>query len=300
MKKIFSFLVFVAVLASAQNRFIYEYKFVSDSTDRENVTRELMYLDITDKGSTYYSRAVFVKDSTTFADLEKQIRGGGNSLNIKTSGPGKVAYKVLKDYSGNKVFLITRIGMDAYKVLEDRTMNWKIEAEKQKIGEFQAQKATAEFGGRTWTAWFTEEIPFNDGPYKFRGLPGLIVKVEDSSQSHSIELKASAKYELMAEKSKETAVGGETRIMISGGGFSMGQEEVQINRAQYKKLLWEDREDPAKAMKMMQGRDGVIMKFKDQNGNDISMADAIKRREETAKEAIRKNNNLIELDLLKK
>ena len=45
-------------------------------------------------------------------------------------------------------------------------------------------KAVTEFAGRKWTAWFTEELPFQDGPYKFRGLPGLIVKLEDATQSH--------------------------------------------------------------------------------------------------------------------
>mgnify|MGYP007007173795 FL=1 len=50
----------------------------------------------------------------------------------------------------------------------------------------------------------------------------------------------------------------------------------------------------------MQGREGVVMKFKDQNGNDMSMADMIKRQEEVRKEANKKNNNLLEIDLLNK
>jgi hypothetical protein len=65
------------------------------------------------------------------------------------------------------------------------------------------------------------------------------------------------------------------------------------------KLFWEDREDPAKSIKMMQGREGVVMKFKDQNGNDMSMSDMIKRRR-CQKEANKRNNNLIEIDLLNK
>jgi GLPGLI family protein len=55
---------------------------------------------------------------------------------------------------------------------------------KEKIGNWEAQKATTEFGGRKWTAWFCEEIPLSDGPYKFKGLPGLIVKISDADNSH--------------------------------------------------------------------------------------------------------------------
>lgn len=34
-----------------------------------------------------------------------------------------------------------------------------------------------------------KDIPFQDGPYKFRGLPGLIIKIKDQTHSHSFELK---------------------------------------------------------------------------------------------------------------
>ena len=77
--------------------------------------------------------------------------------------------------------------MDAYKVWDKRKIQWKILSEKTKIGEFEAQKAVTEFAGRKWTAWFYRGIAFQDGPYKFRGLPGLIVKLEDATQSHVFE-----------------------------------------------------------------------------------------------------------------
>jgi GLPGLI family protein len=32
-------------------------------------------------------------------------------------------------------------------------------------------------------------MPIQDGPYKFHGLPGLILKIEDETKSHSFALK---------------------------------------------------------------------------------------------------------------
>ncbi|RTZ46452.1 GLPGLI family protein [Chryseobacterium arthrosphaerae] len=42
---------------------------------------------------------------------------------------------------------------------------------KKKNREFNTQKAVCDFAGRKWTAWFTADLPIQDGPYKFYGLP---------------------------------------------------------------------------------------------------------------------------------
>ena len=306
MKKLIAFFVFAAIFVNAQNnRFIYEYKFVSDSTKKDVVASEMMFLDITKNSSKYYSREVYVQDSIMRADLEKQMKAGVSNFNIKRNdAKGKVRYKVTKDYQKNKTYLNVRIGSDSYKVLEDRVLDWKILPEKEKIGNWEAQKATTEFGGRKWTAWFCEEIPLSDGPYKFKGLPGLIVKISDADNSHVMELKGSTKFASPTEENMESAVttknGAITKTVVVGDGVGSSKDEIEINREKYVKLFWEDREDPAKSIKMMLGREGVVMKFKDQNGNDMSMSDMIKRREDAQKEANKRNNNLIEIDLLNK
>ena len=306
MKKLIAFFVFAAIFVNAQNnRFIYEYKFVSDSTKKDVVASEMMFLDITKNSSKYYSREVYVQDSIMRADLEKQMKAGVSNFNIKRNdAKGKVRYKVTKDYQKNKTYLNVRIGSDSYKVLEDRALDWKILPAKENIGNWEAQKATTEFGGRKWTAWFCEEIPLSDGPYKFKGLPGLIVKISDADNSHVMELKGSTKFASPTEENMESAVttknGAITKTVVVGDGFGSSKDEIEINREKYVKLFWEDREDPAKSIKMMQGREGVVMKFKDQNGNDMSMSDMIKRREDAQKEANKRNNNLIEIDLLNK
>lgn len=44
------------------------------------------------------------------------------------------------------------------------------------------------FGGRRWEAWFTPDIPYSDGPYKFCGLPGLILKIIDTKGHYKFEV----------------------------------------------------------------------------------------------------------------
>lgn len=62
---------------------------------------------------------------------------------------------------------------------ETGSINWEILDDSKQIGSFNTQKATTTFRGRDYTAWFTTEIPIGIGPWKFHGLPGLILEVQD-------------------------------------------------------------------------------------------------------------------------
>lgn len=66
-------------------------------------------------------------------------------------------------------------------------INWNLEADTITIAEHLCHKATGEYAGRKWIAWYTEEIASTAGPWKLRGLPGLILKAEDSEHIHSFE-----------------------------------------------------------------------------------------------------------------
>ena len=75
------------------------------------------------------------------------------------------------------------IGIDRYEYSEPKnTFNWLIADDTAMISGFHCQKATTIFGGRSWEAWFSSDIAKSDGPYKFNGLPGLIIKINDSQE----------------------------------------------------------------------------------------------------------------------
>ena len=278
MKKLLLLFVLIGTLASAQNkRFIYEYKLIPDSTDVSDVKTEMMYLDTSKEGSKYYSYTVFNSDSTMKADLERQLKATG-SINI--TPPMKrpvVRYSVTKTYPDYKTYIHRRLSMDAYKVSEDRKINWKISSEKEKIGEWNAQKAEAHFAGRHWTAWFSTEIPIQDGPYKFQGLPGLIVKIEDKTGSHRMELRGIRN------------ITGDLDINV------FEAKEVAINSKQFQKVLKEYENDPTKGVKQMQmGGANIIM-----TGKDGDSARFAKEQEDRLKAQIKKYNNRIELDIVR-
>lgn len=66
--------------------------------------------------------------------------------------------------------------------------NWKLVDETKIINTISCKKAEATFKGRNWIAWYSPEIPLPYGPYKFSGLPGLIIKISDDKGDYSFEL----------------------------------------------------------------------------------------------------------------
>lgn len=83
-----------------------------------------------------------------------------------------------------------RLGTKKFLSVEEElpAMNWKITTEKKEISGYQCNIATLNFRGRSYTAYFTFDVPINIGPWKFNGLPGLIVAIYDEAGIYKWEL----------------------------------------------------------------------------------------------------------------
>ncbi|SEH49113.1 GLPGLI family protein [Chryseobacterium culicis] len=168
------------------NRFFYELNF-RPKKDSARMDRAIAILDITGEKSVY--------QDDSFGDInEKSINAQLDKIDKKKEFDDfsnfmkkpKFTYKIVKKYPAMTLQYNDNISLEGnFAYEETREFNWKILPEKEMIGEYNTQKATTEFGGRLWTAWFSTSIVFSDGPYKFYGLPGLIVKLEDAEKDYS-------------------------------------------------------------------------------------------------------------------
>ncbi|MCS3533142.1 GLPGLI family protein [Chryseobacterium sp. JUb7] len=261
-------------------RFIYEYRFIPDSTDVQNVKNEVMYLDVDKKGSKFYSFDRADSEKKAMEDAQKS-EGFGKATELK----GEVSTVVEKSYPSYSTVFFNRLNNDInmYKVTDDRKLNWKILPEKEKIGEFTAQKASLDFGGRKWTAWFTTDIPIQDGPYKFKGLPGMIIKVSDQTNSHVFELKGIKKLSSDQSWISENKKGNEYQRIIA------------VDLKKYKKLFLEDRNNPEKMVSQPSFGNVVIV---GDNGQPLKSGEQAKILKKYSDERNLKDNNIIEPDLL--
>lgn len=199
-KILFIFLFISSLLIAQNHRFVYEYTFKIDSLNKENITKEYMNLDISENGSNFYSNEKFIYDSLVNAEFKRAEVIHSNNVDLsKFKKNSQVDFSVTKQYSEFISTLHTSINNDAFAVENSDKIKWNILPESKKLEGFQTQKATTEFGGRQWIAWFTNEIPFQDGPYEFGGLPGLIIYISDEKENHIFKFVESKKFKHMPQ-----------------------------------------------------------------------------------------------------
>ncbi|MDE5487450.1 GLPGLI family protein [Elizabethkingia meningoseptica] len=278
MNKLYSFLFITIGMLHAQNQnFIYEYRFIPDSTNTSDIKTEITHLEVMPESSLFYSYETYKSDSLLKDNFIKT-----RILNLNPGmRKGLFRDKILKTYPEFKIIQETNIGLKAFKVSDDRKIKWEIHPDQEKIGTYNTQKATTDFAGRKWIAWFTTEIPIQDGPYKFHGLPGLIIKLEDASQSHTFELKGISRF-----------------ITPIGENKQFLRKTISISYQQYVKLYQNYRNDPTADLRDKLNS-GVVRGMKDDSGNPVSAAQILKNEYEKLSEKIKKDNNILELDLLK-
>lgn len=155
----------------------YKLTYKIDSTS-EKVNKENFILFVNKQKSMYQSIAKYFKDS-----LSKQPNQDQAAIAIKygTENDYYIIYnskdKVLNHFQPN-------LGANIYYSTNYK-IQWKIEQETKEILNLKCRKATTKMFGRKWIAWFAEEYPLPFGPYKFNGLPGLILELYDSKNYYN-------------------------------------------------------------------------------------------------------------------
>lgn len=182
MRKIYLIVLLLSIsICYAQKGFVYEYKYLPDAEEKDFIVTDYMQLDIDGRKSNYYSQSI--KKTDSLINIIEKL----NTSDFPKYNPN-INYRISKDFLLNEVAIHIKFGNINFKIEETEKPAWKIINEKKTISNYICQKATTNYLGREWIAWFTNDIPFQDGPYKFNGLPGLVVQISDSENEHSFEL----------------------------------------------------------------------------------------------------------------
>jgi GLPGLI family protein len=186
MKTLIKLLLFTSICAFAQHKTV-EVDYIVRREVYKNVVLEYdSKLSYNDSLSVF----LFDHDSQRTPDIDENDESGS----FVAIGKSRYSadYKDYTTYRAGSIFnsFTKQISKKNYLV-QDTTpkFNWNITSEEKKIEGFNCNKATVDFRGRKYIAWFTTALPDSFGPWKFNGLPGLILEVYDTELLYSWQAK---------------------------------------------------------------------------------------------------------------
>ncbi|MFN3773582.1 GLPGLI family protein [Cloacibacterium normanense] len=246
------------------HRFIYDVVYKKDSTSNIT-TKENYILDIGTKETKYYTYDFFVADSliTNNIPFPKEMKLNTSDI-------------IVHKNNNNEFFQYDLLENTVLQLQTNDTQKWNLSQEKKNVKNLSLQKAITTWGGRNWTAWFAEEIPFQEGPYKFHGLPGLIVEIYDDKKNYHFEL-------VRSEKIKEEE--NQFIEMSEKLGIPITWEKYKTAKLKYYESPVNFIKNSAENSEQLYLNDGTIVNSK--NSKEI---------DEQLRNSIRKYNNPIELD----
>lgn len=255
-------ILIVSVLYSQDKSFVYELKF-KPSAEKDSLVKQRFILDINDGKSMF----------RTFDEKESD---SAYIIN-KIAGPTSFSFKDFKSVSKDLKSKTTRKYIvnfhSLYTITKDENLKWNIKDETKEILGLKSQRADLNYGGRNWIAWFSTEIPLQEGPYIFSGLPGLITEIYDTENNFNFTL---------------------IQIKKSNGELYEKEKALDLTWKQYEKLALDYYSDPTREISGKNVGSTININWVDENGQPE--IPNFKEMNEHDQKRIRNNNNPIELN----
>lgn len=160
----------------------FKVTFSPDPLVIERKREAICVLQIGDHISKFVDDKLLKKDSLVYKmSLQPEINNQdlNEFLKIRENWESTVLKLSIKD----SVIVQTYIrSLYEYGEIQPK-FNWKLEADSKKILGYNCKKATMSFRGRTYIAWYAQSLPNSEGPYIFKGLPGLILEISDNQNN---------------------------------------------------------------------------------------------------------------------
>lgn len=168
----------------------YAFKRIPDSTNPALSATDLFVLEVGSLATKFFSYNKIVSDSILSEQFNMQQNSNGLSVSLDMRGVQAGSSAIFfRSISSNVFSCSDELGMVRYKYIDTvGQLQWIIKQDTASYLGYKCIKAITRFRGRNYIAWFTQEIPVSAGPYKFCGLPGLIINIVDDKSNFEFTL----------------------------------------------------------------------------------------------------------------
>ena len=169
----------------------YSLNYIEDTT-KKTIKTDVQLLEIGTVFSKYHSYLTFRSDSLVNEWRKKNPQASAipNVMGL-SAGQSPIRVDIFKNHTTQKIDVHVKEALiPTHKFLYSEdipTIDWQIHEDTLTVSGYVCQKAVTRFRGRDYVAWFALDFPVSNGPWKFGGLPGLILKVYDSLGHYTFE-----------------------------------------------------------------------------------------------------------------
>lgn len=230
-------------------RFVVSYRMrYQQRPENEHPMEDLLLLEVGSRRTQFYSYKTWQTDSLVRVTPPEQIMANLGSFH---SG---VRDELFRDQTTGRLTHTDQIGMDHLLYSEPLpAIDWELEEGERSILGYACRLARCTFRGRSYEAWYAPEIAVSAGPWKFGGLPGLILAIRDDSGVLDLE-----------------ATGVEQRIEP----IRMTERNyMKTNRRKYLELKQRAMTDP---VGYLTGNSNVRMTIKSEDGTPIAPGELVR------------------------
>lgn len=168
----------------------YNYREVDDTANLSDYKEDMVLLRIGKQASVSFNMKMFYSDSLCSTPGGVKMWGQMMMQSVRSRNYDAMPRPstslneyVYKNYPCGKTTVTDIVGVSHIRYEEENlSQEWVVTDSLRQILGYMCQKAECDFRGRHYVAWFSTEIPVGDGPWKFGGLPGLILEVYDSNK----------------------------------------------------------------------------------------------------------------------
>ncbi len=230
-------------------RFVVSYRMLYERRpENDHPMEDLLLLQVGRNVSKCYSYKTWQTDSLVRVTPPEQVLANLGSFH------GGVQDIFFRDAAAGRLTHIDQIGMDHLLYTEPLPdCGWELADGERTILGYACRRARCTFRGRSYEAWYAPEIAVSSGPWKFGGLPGLILAIRDDAGVLDLE-----------------ATGVEQRVEPIR---MTDRNYMKTNRKKYLDLKQKVMTDP---VGYLTGSSNVRMTIKNEDGTPVNPGDLVR------------------------
>lgn len=230
-------------------RFVVSYRMLYERRpENDHPMEDLLLLQVGRNVSKCYSYKTWQTDSLVRVTPPEQVLANLGSFH------GGVQDIFFRDPAAGRLTHTDQIGMDHLLYTESLpAIDWELTDGERTIVGYACRRARCTFRGRSYKAWYAPEITVSCGPWKFGGLPGLILAIRDDAGVLDLE-----------------ATGVEQRVEPIR---MTDRNYMKTNRKKYLDLKQKVMTDP---VGYLTGSSNVRMTIKNEDGTPVNPGDLLR------------------------